>query len=353
MTSTADFGDANTLWVIHIGNNDRIALRALEEGFVCIGWTAMGDLSAYDTRPAMRAAMETTYPSWTAGRINSSYGQTYRFAHEMQVGEPIVFPVRPTKEIAIGRITGEYRWDDDADLVANEHNNVRPVEWLKVVPRTMFSQPALHSFGSFLTVSTSDDHLEEVRGVLRDNTPSEQPPPVDPPISRPQVDAPGDEDEAVQNLHETVAQETEDYLLKSWQQTGAAFERVVAAVFEAMGYTATVTQASGDHGVDVIAHPDALGLERPLIKVQAKSGFGTVGEPEVNQLKGSLNSGEQGVLVSLGKFASGAKAVERGSPNITLVGPQRFVELFLDHYDDLAPEWRARFPLKQVFVPVG
>ena len=53
----------------------------------------------------------------------------------------------------------------------------------------------------------------------------------------------------------------------------------------------------------------------------------------------------------MGKFTKGAEAVERGSSNVTLIGPQRFVKLFLDHYDDLAPEWRAKFPLKQVFVP--
>ena len=140
-------------------------------------------------------------------------------------------------------------------------------------------------------------------------------------------------------------------MLKSWQWTGASFEQVVGAVFEALGYTATVTQASADHGVDVIAHPDALGLERPYIKVQVKSGMGSVGEPDVNQLKGLLNPGEQGVLVSLGKFTSGALAVERSSPNVTLIGPQRFIELFVDHYNKLEPEWRAKFPLKQVFVP--
>lgn len=354
MTTPTEFDGANTLWVIHIGNNDRIALRALDEGFVCIGWTAMGDLSAHGTRPAMRAAMEAAYPTWTAKKVSSSYGQTYRFAHEMQIGDPIVFPVRPTQEIAIGRIFGEYRWSDDADLVANDFNNVLPIEWLKVVPRTVFSQAALHSFGSFLTVSTSDDYLEEVLAVLQEVAETEQPTPVVPstPELPPEAD-PGDDVEIAQNLHETVAQETEDYLLKIWQQTGAAFEEVVAAVFEAMGYTSTVTQASGDHGVDVIAHPDALGLERPIIKIQAKSGVSSIGEPEVNQLKGSLNREDQGVLVSLGKFTSAAKAVERSTSNLTLVGPQRFVKIFLDHYDDLTPEWRARFPLKQVFVPVS
>lgn len=346
MNENHQFGDIDTLWVLHIGNNDRIALRAVEQSFVCIGWTKMGDLSPHDTRHKMRVAMETAFPTWKSKTVNSSYGQPYRFAHEMKIGDPIVFPVRPTGEIAIGRIAGEYRWEDDIDLVTNDYNNVRSVDWLKVVPRTTFSQAALHSFGSFSSVSTSNDYLEEVQTVLQGGTLVEEASPG--PAG--EIDT-TDNEVTAQNIYETVTQETEDYLLKSWQRTGAAFEQVVGAVFEALGYTATVTQASVDHGVDVVAHPDALGLERPFIKVQVKSGTSSVGEPEVNQLKGLLNPGEQGVLVSLGKFTSGAETVERSSPNVTLIEPQRFIELFLDHYNKLEPEWRAKFPLKQVFVP--
>ena len=345
MAPAPSFGNASTLWVVHIGNDDRIALRAREEGFVCIGWTEIRNLAPYDTRPKMRAAMEQAFPSWKPKTISSSYGQPYRFAHEMREGQPIVFPVRPTGEIAIGRIAGDYRWSDDPELVANDYNNVRPVEWLKVVPRTVFSQAALHSFGSFLSVSTSDDYLEEVLAVLAGE------PVADEPTPSAEIADTGEEGATARNLYETAAQETEDYLLKAWQRTGAEFEHVVGAVFEALGYTATVTSASGDHGFDVIAHPDPLGLERPFIKVQVKSGTSSVGEPEVNQLRGLLNPGEQGVLVSLGKFTSGAEAVARSSSAVTLIGPKRFVRLFLEHYDHLAPEWRAQFPLKQVFVP--
>jgi restriction system protein len=216
----------------------------------------------------MRTAMEEAYPTWKSKRISSSYGQPYRFAHAMKIGEPIVFPVRPTHEIAIGRIAGEYRRAyDDADLVASDYSNVRPVDWLKVVLRTMFSQAALHSFGSFLSVSTSDDYLEEVQAVLRGRRSSKS----QYPHRRKRTLSTA----TAQNLYETAAQETEDYLLKAWQQTGVAFEEVVGAVFHALGYTATMTQASADHGVDVIAHPDALGLERPFIKVQVKSGTGS------------------------------------------------------------------------------
>lgn len=346
MSGNSQFSSASTLWVLHIGNNDRIALRAVDENFVCIGWTRIGDLSSHDTRPKMRAAMETTFPNWKPKTISSSYGQTYRFAHEMKIGDPIVLPVRPTGEIAIGQIASEYRWDNDADLKANDYNNVRSVDWLKIVPRTMFSQAALHSFGSFSSVSTSNDYLEEVQTVIQEEATFEEPL-----TSPPEETNAFDNEVAAQNIYDTVTQETEDYLLKAWQRTGVAFEQVVGAVFEALGYTATVTPASVDHGVDVIAYPDALGLEKPFIKVQVKSGMSSVGEPEVNQLKGLLNLGEQGVMVSLGKFTSGAKSVERSSPNVTLIGPQRFIGLFLDHYDKLAPEWRAKFPLKQVFVP--
>lgn len=340
-----DFNTERPLWVVHIGNDDRIALRALDEGFVCIGWTDIGDLSPHDTRKSMRTAMERAYPSWKSKKISSSYGQVFRFAHEMEVDDVVVFPVRPTSEIAIGRVVGPYRWDtDDDDLVKNNYHNVRPVEWLKVVPRTAFSQAALHSFGSFMSVSTSDDYMEEVVVVL-----SGEIAPEEPRKSRVETEEPDVED--APDLYEAASQETEDYLLKAWQQTGAEFEHVVAAVFEAIGYTAAITPASGDHGVDVIAHPDPLGLERPYIKIQAKSGTGTVGEPEVNQLRGLLNQGEQGVLISLGKFSRSAEATARGAANVILIGPRQFVKLFLDHYDGLDPAWRAKFPLKQVFVP--
>jgi len=337
---------AEKLWVIHIGNNDRIALRAKEEGFVCIGWTKLGNLSDLDTRKKMRTAMEAAFPGWKKRSISSSYGQPYRFAHEIQAGDLLVYPVRPTGEIAIGRISGEYRWaSDDADLLQNDYANVRDVEWLDVFPRTVFSQPALHSFGSFLSVSTSDDYLEEVLGVLKGVRPSLEETGED-------EDEGGADEAPTDALFESAVQETEDFLLKSWQGTGASFEVVVAAVFEAMGYTTTVTPPSGDHGVDVIAHPDPLGLERPYIKIQVKSGLGTVGEPDVNQLRGLLNQGEQGVVVSLGKFSAGALAVERSSSNLILIGPRRFVRLFLDHYDKLDPTWRARSPLKQVWIPL-
>ncbi len=156
------FENATRLWVVHISNHAKIAGRAQREGFICIGWTRIGNLAAHDTREKMKAAMHRAFPDWSTGSVNSSYGQVFRFAHEMKVGDPVVYPVKGSREIMIGEITGPYKWaETDRELVENDYANTRPVKWLKTVPRIAFSDAALHSFGSFSSVSTSDEYLEE------------------------------------------------------------------------------------------------------------------------------------------------------------------------------------------------
>jgi len=88
----------------------------------------------------------------------------------------------------------------------------------------------------------------------------------------------------------------------------------------------------------------------PIIKIQAKSGTSSVGAPAVKQLRGVLNPGEKGILISLGGFSSDAKHTEQNDANLILLDSDRFVELFLGSYDKLSPEMRHRFPLRQVYV---
>jgi restriction system protein len=120
-----------------------------------------------------------------------------------------------------------------------------------------------------------------------------------------------------------------------------------------MGYTATTQQGTHDLGVDVVAHPDPLGVQPPLLKIQCKSGTGTVGGPAIKQLRGLLNGPEKGVIVSLGGFSNDARHVQQNDADLVLIDGERFVELFLEHYDRLAAEWRHRFPLTRVYVSTG
>jgi restriction system protein len=366
------FDDASHLWVVHISNHAEIARRAQQKGFICIGWTKLGDVSPYSTRPAMKAAMRKTWPNWSDATVYASYGQVFRFAHEMKLGDPVVYPVKGSREIMIGEVAGPYRWaKDDRELMENDYCNIREVKWLKTVPRIAFSPDALHSFGSFSSVSTSDEHLEEVIAVLakeidlvaRTLTGTVGPAksgrggPYNGGGRVPMPDVRGDEAGVIvpdrPNLAELAVEETKDYLLRQWSRSGTDFEQVVAAVFRAMGYTATTQKGTHDLGVDVVAHPDPLGVQPPLLKIQCKSGTGTVGGPTINQLRGLLNGPEKGVIVALGGFSNDARHVQQNDADLVLIDGERFVELFLEHYDRLAPEWRHRFPLTRVYVSTG
>lgn len=118
-----------------------------------------------------------------------------------------------------------------------------------------------------------------------------------------------------------------------------------------MGYTARVSEKSGDGGVDVIAHTDELGFEPPIIKVQCKRITGQTGEPEVNQLLGTLGEGEFALFVNLGSYSKPARVLERNRSKLRLIDGEQLVELILEHYDRMSARYRTLIPLRQIYVP--
>lgn len=102
------------------------------------------------------------------------------------------------------------------------------------------------------------------------------------------------------------------------------FEHFVAHLLEAMGYRTRVTQATGDGGVDVIAHRDALGLEPPIVKVQCKRTTGSIG----------------------GLMFSGSPGPSRRR----LINGNELVELVFEHYEKFSPEYKRLLPTRSVYV---
>ena len=130
------------------------------------------------------------------------------------------------------------------------------------------------------------------------------------------------------------------------------FEGLVAAVLRAMGYHATKTRDVHDMGVDVIAHPDALGFDEPYIKVQVKRQQSNVGGPDMRSFTGTLGGAERGLFVSTGGFTHDAEiAAKSSNQRVTLVDRDAFIELLTDHYENLEPEYQAKVPLKKVYIP--
>ena len=91
-------------------------------------------------------------------------------------------------------------------------------------------------------------------------------------------------DETVAAVAEDIEETTRDFVLKQlgMQLKGHPLAEFVALLLNAMGYHTRVSPEGPDRGIDIIAHRDELGFEPPIIKVQVKSGEGSIGDPVVS-----------------------------------------------------------------------
>ena len=99
-----------------------------------------------------------------------------------------------------------------------------------------------------------------------------------------------------------------------------------------------------DEGIDIIAHRDELQMEPPIIKIQVKSGAGSVGGPEVRELYGNIATGEIGLVVTLGSFARQALDFAKSKSNLRLIDGTELIDLVLEHYEQLDPRYKAILP---------
>lgn len=330
------------MWAIH---NDTLTYELLDDGFVSIGWDEVADLHTIGaTREEVKQVLSEAYPDLKLGAIPVWAGTLLRFRDQIRPGDVIVAPFKPDATINIGVVSSDYYFEP----AAKTHRHRRRVEWKQIgVSRTVFSQSALYEIGSVLTVFAVKRHDVEFLAAL-DAAGGE------PETIAAKVDTVTDaEDDVIDEPRaERVHRQTKDFVLEQLTRSISPreFEEFTAALLRAIGYQARVTQYSGDGGVDVIAHRDPLGIEPPLIKVQCKQRTATVGAPEVGQLIGTLATDELGLFVSLGSYSRDALSTERQRRGLRLVTGEELVELVIANYEQLDPVWRARIPLRRVYV---
>ena len=129
-------------------------------------------------------------------------------------------------------------------------------------------------------------------------------------------------------------------------------ERLVAGMLKAMGYCARVTPKGPDGGRDVIASPDALGLESPRIVAEVKHRKGAMGAPAVRSFIGGLRAGDRGLYVSTGGFTKEARyEADRANVPVRLLDLDTFVRHYVEVYDKTDDETRSILPLTRIWWP--
>ena len=114
------------------------------------------------------------------------------------------------------------------------------------------------------------------------------------------------------------------------------FEALIGELLIAIGFdeaSVQVTRYSGDRGIDVRGDLSAGGITQIRAAVQAKKWKHNVQATTVREVRGSLTSQEQGIIITTSDFSRGAReeANAVGKTPISLVNGHMLLELLIAH----------------------
>ena len=306
----------------------------LKDDKMDIGWKEIGNLREIPAnRDDFKKKYVQVYPDASKGAVATCAGMLYRFCHEAQIGDYVVYPSKSDRMINIGEITGDYEFIPDA----HEYVQQRNVKWLKHIPRTSFSQGALYEIGSALSFFAVKNYADEFLSALDKGFKKHA--------------ASNDEDDTVGATAEDIIESTKDFILKELSRNlkGYALEEFVADLLHAMGYRTTVSPQGGDSGIDITAYKDEL---PPRILVQVKSQDSDIKETTIQSLKGAMREGDYGLFVTLSNYTKNAQKYLESTPIIRGINGTELVDLILKYYEDLDIKYKKMIPLKMVYIPV-
>lgn len=131
------------------------------------------------------------------------------------------------------------------------------------------------------------------------------------------------------------------------------FQDAVAALLRGMGYATPFEAGKGpDGGTDILAYPDPIGAKMPHIRVQVKhrpSQKAT--REEIAALRGIIRQDREiGLFVSTSGFTAEAQREARhGATHIELMDVDRFLELWVMHYERMTEEDKEKLRLRRVY----
>ncbi len=320
------------VWGIHT-RDDHLFLKT---NVIAIGWKKMGDLNTLKgNRESFKEKYFEVYPESSTSSIATSAGMLFRFMHEVQKGDYVIYPSKRDRMVNIGIIEGDYSYHPDAP----EYSHQRKVKWIKHMPRTSFSQGALYEIGSALTFFLVKSYAEEFLETLREGNKDLQ-------------KIITDENYSIADRADEIIEATRDFVLKELSKNlkGYPLEELVADLLEAMGYKATLLPQGGDHGTDIIAYKDEL---PPRINVQVKSQSGNISETLIHSLKGAMREGDYGLFITLSDYSKNAQKFLSNNPIIRGINGTELVDLILKYYDRLSEKHKRIIPLKMVYIPVA
>ena len=324
--------------MVRAGEGGRLA-EEFAKGFVAIGWQEFGDMSQVHDRETVREQFVKAFPKTKAGAVGNQVSMFYKFLAEMKINDHVITYDPNNRVYLVGTIISDYYYKRNE---VKDYPHVRKVKWEGRVSRDSLSASSRNSLGSTLTIiSINEEVWHEISAILKgQNVPAA-------------TEAAEEEREDLQQIKEDTIDRAHELIKdRILQLNDHEAERLVAAILRAMGYKARVTPVGTDRGVDVLASPDGLGLEDPIIKAEVKHRKSQMGSQEIRKFIGGLRERNRGIFVSTGGFSKEAKyEADRSNVPVTLVDLDDLAKLVVDNYDRFDLEGNSLIPLVRIYWP--
>lgn len=339
------------VYLARAGGDGEDEAYALDHGVAIIGFTEYPSLAEAKDYDAVLALVKATKPDLKPRAAGNYAGQLWAFALAMQPGDLVVLPRKLTSQVALGRVTGPYQ----CQQVGSSNRHVRAVEWVRPdVPRSVFGQDLLYSFGAFMTVCNiqRNDAEARVAAVLA----GKPDPGFVPTLGKPpKPDSDGEADAGAQGHDLALA--ANDQIVAHIQSRfhGHALAKLVNAVLVADGWSTKLSPPGPDGGIDIFAGRGPFGLDAPRLCVQVKSQNSPADVTVYRTLQGAMQSykAEQGLLVCWGGFNKVVlNEARQGHFTVRLWESRDLVEAIYRTYEKLPAEIQAELPLKRVWMLV-
>jgi restriction system protein len=344
-----------TLWLIRAGSRGEHEQKFLDEGRVYVAWDGLDvDLGALPDRQALIGVLEERFPDEKAKALLNWSSQVWPFAKDMAAGDWVVMPSKLQSGLYFGELTGHYHFEAAGP---NPYYHWRSINWFSgLIPRSVFPQDLLYSFGAFMTICRvqRNDAEARVRAMAANNWQAEGVAASAPRTpAGPQGGAGSDEpaEAANVNLEELAADQIERLIQARFK--GHELASLVEAILQAEGYTTYRSPAGADGGADILAGGGELGFGKPQICVEVKSGSDPVDRPTVDKLIGAGQKfgAETCLFVSWGGFKPNVqKELARDFFRVRLWSRKELLEKLFAHYAQLPEEIRLALPLKRVWM---
>lgn len=171
------------LWIIRSLRAEAYEDIAFREGLVAVGWVAVGDLAAVADQAHLRAQVKAAYPFVETASADAYAIQLFQFRNVIGPGDLVLLLRRRSPDVAVGWITGDYRYRVDS---RDEVRHVRPVRWLRLdLPRSVVERelPSLPPLTMVFETGAADAVMERILALVDDKNPDGRGPAAGQPVT--------------------------------------------------------------------------------------------------------------------------------------------------------------------------